>query len=92
MNLSDNVLQNKMIVPECHGSIILFSVDVLLVSSKEVLVSSPEIEARSAAVYGKRGLASVRAGRRSRADISLLLVVCQDINSIRICLRSLELT
>ena len=35
----------------------LFSVYVSLVSSKEVLGSSPEIEARSAAVYGKRGLA-----------------------------------
>ena len=34
----------------------LFSVYVLLVSSKEVLESSPEIEARSAAVYGKHGL------------------------------------
>ena len=43
----------------------LFSVYVLLVSSKEVLVSSPEVEARSAAVYGKRGLDSGRAGRRS---------------------------
>ena len=32
----------------------LFSVCVLLVSSKEVLTSSPEVEARSAAVYGKR--------------------------------------
>ena len=64
---------------------------VLLVGSKEVLASSPEIEARSAAVYGKPGLASMRAGRPSRADISLLLVVCQDINHIRICPRSLEL-
>ena len=63
MNLSDNVLQNKMIVPEWHGSLrIIFCVHVLLVSSKEVLVSSPEVEARSAAVYGKRGLDSVRAG------------------------------
>ena len=69
----------------------LFSVYVLLVSSKEVLASSPEIEARSAAVYGKCDLDSVRAGRRSRADISLVLVVCQDINRIRICSRSLEL-
>ena len=31
----------------------------------------------------------MRAGRRSRADISLVLVVCQDINHILICSRSL---
>ena len=31
----------------------LFFVYVLLVSSTEVLASSPEIEARTAAVYGK---------------------------------------
>ena len=69
----------------------LFSVYVLLVSSKEGLASSPEMEARSAAVYGKHGLESMRAGRRSRADISLVLVLCQDINRIRICSCSLEL-
>ena len=54
-------------------------------------MSSPEIEARSAAVYGKRGLASVRAGKQRTADMSLVRVVCQDINRIRICSRSLEL-
>ena len=65
MNLGDNVLQNKMIVLECHGSIrIIFGVCTSGEYSKEV--SSPEVEARSAAVYGKRGLDSVRAGRRSR--------------------------
>ena len=60
MNLSDNVLQNKMIVPECHGSSFFFCVGIciLLVSSKEVLESSPEVEARNAAVYGKPGLVS----------------------------------
>ena len=56
-----NVLQNKMIVPECHGSIrTIFCIGlyILLVSSKEVLESSPEVEAKSAAVFGKRGLVS----------------------------------
>ena len=94
MNLSDNVLQNKMIVPECHGSIrtivcVGIYIPVLLVISKEVLESSPEVEARSAAVYGKRGLASAEGWQR--AGVSLVMVVCQDINRIRICSRSLEL-
>ena len=69
----------------------LFSVYVLLVSSKEVLVSSPEVEARIAAVYGKGGLDRLRACRECTADMFLMLVVCQDINRIRICSRSLEL-
>ena len=54
-------------------------------------MSSPEVEARTAAVYGQGGLDSVRACGRSTADMSLVLVVCQDINRIRICSRSLEL-